>query len=431
MLQKIANYLKSMIKIMNKKSCVFISLIAATILTISLYFSVIYSDFNIHNIFLKIVLEENYLVDKIFRAKTYRENGIKTILLWNSMFGRKDFYFGKGDIFRDCPCNKCKVFSDRDYLNVEDYDAILFHGNEMSEYEVPQKRKVTQFYVYVNLESPANRKVSQKYRMNYFNLTMTYRLDSDIPWTYSVVEDIKSGNVVAPSTNADWSAFYSNTSVGDAIDEVPSAISDTVRSKSKPIIWFVSNCYDKSGRLKYVKELSKHISVDIYGSCGNLSCKRDRDCFSNVAEPNYFFYLSFENSFCNDYVTEKLTNPLRYNIVPVVYGDANYSQFAPPNSYVNALDFESPKELATYLKYLSQDLQRYQSFLQWKKYYRVNDGTKRAVCTLCEVLHKQKKPKIYSNLSEWYTKDQCPVQTLLDNGVYTYIATKHNLMNGE
>lgn len=117
----------------------------------------------------------------------------------------------------------------------------------------------------------------------------------------------------------------------------------------------------------------------------------------------------------------------RYNVVPVVYGGANYSQFAPPNSYVNALDFESPKELAAYLKYLSQDLQRYQSFLQWKKYYRVNVGTKRAICTLCEVLHKQKRPKVYSNLSNWYAKDKCFIQALLDNSTDSYV-TKRTIM---
>jgi hypothetical protein len=118
----------------------------------------------------------------------------------------------------------------------------------------------------------------------------------------------------------------------------------------------------------------------------------------------------------------------RYNVVPVVYGGANYTQFAPPNSYVNAMDFESPKELAAYLKYLSQDLRQYQSFLQWKKYYRVNHGTKRAVCTLCEVLHKQKEPTVYSILSDWYTKDKCPIQTLLRNSGDKY-ATKITLQN--
>jgi len=201
---------KNIAKTMKKKSCLFIGLIVAT--TICLYFSATYGDFQIHNIFLRMIREEDYFANEIVRAKTYRERGVKTILLWNTLFGDKNFYFGKGNIFHDCPFNKCKVFNDQNYLNVEDYDAILFHGNEMSDYEMPRKRKTTQFYVYVNLESPANREVPQKYRENYFNLTMTYRLDSDIPWTYDIIEDVKSGKFIAPSKNADWSAIQTNTS---------------------------------------------------------------------------------------------------------------------------------------------------------------------------------------------------------------------------
>lgn len=94
-------------------------------------------------------------------------------------------------------------------------------------------------------------------------------------------------------------------------EEVPSATLNVVRGKSKPVIWFVSNCRAKSGRLEYVKELSRHIGVDIYGKCGAFSCSRGKDCFRDIVEPDYFFYLSFENTLCDDYVTEKLMNPLR------------------------------------------------------------------------------------------------------------------------
>ncbi|XP_018055295.1 PREDICTED: alpha-(1,3)-fucosyltransferase C-like [Atta colombica] len=420
---------KNIVKTMKKKSYLFIGLIVVMILITCLYYSVTYDDFQIQNIFRKMIREEDYFANEIDRAKIYRKKGIKTILLWKTLFGNKNFYFGqKEDFFRDCSFDKCKIFNDRNYMNVEDYDAILFHGNEMNDYEVPQKRKTTQFYVYVNLESPANRKVHPKYQRNFFNLTMTYRLDSDILWTYIIVEDIKNGEFVAPLKDVDWSAFQNHTNARDA-KEVSSAILDTIRNKSKSVSWLVSNCYAKSGRLEYVKELSKHIDVDVYGRCGKFNCY-NKDCFKDVIEANYFFYLSFENSFCDDYVTEKLVNPFRHNVVPVVYGSANYSRFAPPNSYVNALDFESPKELAAYLKYLSLDLQRYQSFLQWKKYYRVRGGTERAVCTLCEVLHKQKKPKLYSDLSDWYAKDKCIIQTFLENGTDKY-ATKRMLMKYE
>ena len=83
------------------------------------------------------------------------------------------------------------------------------------------------------------------------------------------------------------------------------------------------------------------------------------------------FYLSFENALCKDYVTEKTFNALRLNTVrsfaslchcsffesfykeealkckmfqvPIVFGGADYRELLPPGSFINALDFPSPK----------------------------------------------------------------------------------------
>lgn len=137
----------------------------------------------------------------------YGKNEIKTILFWNTFFGDKNFYFGEGDIFHNCPVNNCKITNDRNHLNVEEFDAILFHGNEMDEGDIPTKRTARQFYVYVNLESPANRPIPYEYCENYFNLTMTYRLDSDVLWSYAIIEEIKSGKIVAPMEDVDWSVL--------------------------------------------------------------------------------------------------------------------------------------------------------------------------------------------------------------------------------
>jgi hypothetical protein len=60
----------------------------------------------------------------------------------------------------------------------------------------------------------------------------------------------------------------------------------------------------------------------------------------------YKFYLSFENSVCDDYVTEKYFNILKYNVIPVTFSGVNFSAIgAPPHSSINVLDFGSPKKL--------------------------------------------------------------------------------------
>jgi len=63
---------------------------------------------------------------------------------------------------------------------------------------------------------------------------------------------------------------------------------------------------------QYAAELGKYIQLDIYGSCGTLSCTRysggspGQDPCSNMLRKDYKFYLAFENSNCRDYITEKL-----------------------------------------------------------------------------------------------------------------------------
>ena len=71
----------------------------------------------------------------------------------------------------------------------------------------------------------------------------------------------------------------------------------------------------RNGRLEYARELSKYISVDIYGSCSNKTCPRTNSkCFS-MLDTDYKFYLAFENSNCRDYITEKFfVNGLGYII---------------------------------------------------------------------------------------------------------------------
>jgi glycoprotein 3-alpha-L-fucosyltransferase len=66
--------------------------------------------------------------------------------------------------------------------------------------------------------------------------------------------------------------------------------------------------------MNYAMELGRYVQVDIFGACGNLTCprKRAKECFEMLNE-HYKFYLSFENSACKDYITEKLFwNALQY-----------------------------------------------------------------------------------------------------------------------
>jgi alpha-1,3-fucosyltransferase len=104
-----------------------------------------------------------------------------------------------------------------------------------------------------------------------------------------------------------------------------------------------------------------------------------------MAESKYKFYLSFEDAICKDYATEKffaLYGGL--NMIPVVFGGANYSAIAPPHSYIDAAEFESPRALARYLKLLDSDDARFNEYFWWREFYsrkfRHHQGRRCAQC---------------------------------------------------
>ena len=82
--------------------------------------------------------------------------------------------------------------------------------------------------------------------------------------------------------------------------------------------------------------------------------QKEDGCFKKLAS-QYKFYLSFENSICDEYVTEKLTRAFASNVVPIVFGGANYSQITPPNSVINVDNFETIESLANYLTELDHN----------------------------------------------------------------------------
>jgi len=50
--------------------------------------------------------------------------------------------------------------------------------------------------------------------------------------------------------------------------------------------------------------MKKWMPVDQFGDCNEEVCADDEKCYDSM-EKKYKFYLSFENSLCQDYVTEK------------------------------------------------------------------------------------------------------------------------------
>ncbi|CAG7821812.1 unnamed protein product [Allacma fusca] len=331
--------------------------------------------------------------------------GIKRILFWTEYFGHEDFpslELGPTgvDVQRQFCDYGCEFTTNKELISSS--DALIFHGRDLKteSFEVresslvrpnhiPTERNASQYWIFYLLESPVNTFVPLEAFNNFFNLTMTYRTDSDIYVPYQRLVKITETELQNETPNR-----------------------KLLQKKSKMVAWIVSNCETQSKRELLVKELKKYIQVDVYGSCGENSCSshgRDNGlaCYEEIGK-SYKFYLSFENTLCTDYVTEKFFNALATGMVPIVYGGANYSQHAPKGSYIDARSFSSMKELASYLLNLDKYDKLYLKYFQWKKHFRVENVTvlQRSWCRLCRALSTGEVPLVrtVSNLKSWWMR---------------------------
>jgi alpha-1,3-fucosyltransferase len=406
------------------------------------------------------------------RNKPKKKNVVlKTILYWNHYWDFDHFQFGRGRkpfLDAQCPVNHCMAVQHdpTTFTNQQraTYDAILFHASQLDTSSADQDlllaniqkwRKPNQRFVYMNMESPLSHSNSMGQSARYhhfFNWTMSYRLDSDLPRPY--------GFFVEHDNDTNQSYFPQQWHLDDFLpykedfffqqiqqQQLPRTAFRSLAQRPKKVAWIVSRCQSPSHREDYVKELQKYIDVDIMGDCGDIPCNQSfhhhadvvttsstqqptPDNCTKAVQRDYKFYLALENSFCPDYVTEKFFGRLQGNSPPllVVLGGANYSRIAPPHSHLNILDYPSPKALAKVLYQLDRNQSLYLSYFWWMDHYRVHTGTAKdhasTMCRLCERLHEEEdddakkndrirtNTKVYPSIVDWHDQCQPPPQVI-------------------
>ncbi|XP_076058074.1 alpha-(1,3)-fucosyltransferase C-like isoform X2 [Oratosquilla oratoria] len=313
---------------------------------------------------------------------------LKKILLWNEVYRSPTFGVGFGRepfIRAGCDINMCMTTHNRSFVPLHHFDAVVWHFRSHDK-SLPEKRSNHTRWVFFMVESPVHLFADLKPYNNLFNWTMTYRLDSDVPLPYGRVNHLR---VPLPKSRRNYAS-----------------------TKTKLAAWFVSNCKTDGFREMLVLKLKQYVTVDVFGECGSLKCNRkNKSACYQMLQDDYKFYLSFENSLCLDYATEKFFDILKYDVVPVVYGFGNYIKQAPHHSYIDVLDFADVEDLAQYLKYLNSNDTAYNEYFEWKSYYKVHTGwsnSMRSWCELCRRLHEDKALATYHDLEDWFVaKSHC------------------------
>lgn len=256
------------------------------------------------------------------------------VLFYNKMFDQE---FD----FTDIPVEEeFELVTDRKYL--QEADAVVFHMPGISETDHllnGHQKKEGQLWVFWSMECEENYKWQQRPEVrSRFDLTMTYRMDSDVPVPY----------------------FY--PPYLQMLKRVP-------KPKTGFINAFISSNINESGRVGYLRELMSCIDVHSYGKLfNNRTMEADEGVISKGRMmATYKFTIAFENAIAKDYVTEKFFHPLIVGSIPVYLGAPNIEDFAPADHcYINVNDFASPRELADYLLRLNDDEELCRQYMKWK-----------------------------------------------------------------
>jgi hypothetical protein len=302
------------------------------------------------------------------------------------------YWFSPFDLRGSCT-DHC-IFTNNTRLLNKSNAVILFRSLRK-----PPPRKLTnQKWIYFTNESPAHigpiltntawKRVAAK-----FDWLMSYRPRSDIVFSF--------GNL----TKSESTPYFDYSKI--------------FAEKTKDVVWLVSHCDTNSKRELYVKELQKYISVDIYGKCGNKNCTspihkaEDFTSCKSFLSLQYKFYLSFENSLCDNYVSEKVYGVYGGDnmMIPVVRSAPNSASFLPTGTYISTSGFKSPKQLAEYLKEVGSSEEKYISILKEKHKYKLipwMENYKQTICNLCKMLKSPSKNRnVVGNIYQWLSEDKC------------------------
>ena len=268
---------------------------------------------------------------------------------------------------------KCLITDDKSALPTA--DIVLFHapthgkGAVLGQENIPVKKRDRVVHAFVSMEQPKYTRflADRAYLMRSFDLLLTYSQEQtypgtnipNLPLTYYPLNIMPASAILKPAKSLQEKDGYGTGVIA---------------------VVFMSNC-KKAGadeRTKYVQDLMEYLPVHSYGGCLKnrdepqlphdpmwpaVAQKRSRKV---AILSHYRFYLAFENSAVEDYVSEKIFEGLLAGAVPVYRGAASIAKFMPGgDSFINANGM-TPKQLAEHLTLINLNTTMYNSYLAYK-----------------------------------------------------------------
>ncbi|KAK6749615.1 hypothetical protein RB195_001928 [Necator americanus] len=278
--------------------------------------------------------------------------------------------------------------------------AYVLHGRDLNISDLP-KRSYHHLHVLFLLESPYHTGSGiHRVPPDFFNATITYRRDSRYFYPYGHFDPLISKN-------------HSS----DIVTE--EQLTAAVRKKHRGSLIFVSNCHTPSKRENLIRELRKFTEITVRGGC-RKELENENEEFAPSCEPptcnesddhlieTHRFYISFENSICNDYITEKFFSRVSQLLVPVVVKRHIYEGAGiPRHAFIAVDDFASIKELGDYLNFLRANDAEYMKYFEWTASFRKPTTYRsNALCKLCEDIYNGER-LVIKDIAKYYDENQC------------------------
>ncbi|KAI6652333.1 hypothetical protein LOD99_7347 [Oopsacas minuta] len=145
----------------------------------------------------------------------------------------------------------------------------------------------------------------------------------------------------------------------------------TMPKDALPKATFVArNCYPMNYRNEYVRVIGNKIGLIAPGECLNNMNWPDcngRPCSKVEVLRGSKIHLAFENGDSPGYISEKVYQAFEAGVLPVWMGTRDITDAVPKGSYIDVAEFNSPDDVANYLKLVLENETLYNSYFEWKK----------------------------------------------------------------
>lgn len=297
------------------------------------------------------------------------------LLVWSWPEGRR---FDLRDCERLYAVENCQLSDNR--MHYQQAAAVLLYHDainvSLADLPVSAHRPRSQSWIWFNANPPADTARIAGLE-DLFNLTLGYKADADISARPAVTLRRRSDPYVAPP------------------------------EKTWLLCWIISSSGLSGRAAAYQQALAGQIPIKTFSSSSDT-----------VTGENYFhtvgackFYLSFEASASEDYITEVFSGPLSAGSVPIVLGPPRriYERIAPSTSFVHVDDFPGVAPLASFLLRLDQDHRAYRKFFEWRRFHtiRKHPTAERhkfapAICQACHHVGLKRTYRVVPDLYKWF-----------------------------